>query len=89
MDWAETGLYFSATPSECRIVKDGTHAFVQRRKLQASATYWRQFPQTEEVIKSFAKKFNTHPAIITGRLQIKKAIPYSRGRTFLQSVIFD
>ena len=53
------------------------------------ATVLEAAPRTEEVIKSFAKKFNTHPAIITGRLQIKKAIPYSLGRTFLQSVIFD
>ena len=46
-------------------------------------------PLNNHLIKNFAKQFNTHPAIIIGRLQHKKRIPYSLGRDFLESVIFD
>ncbi len=52
--------------------------------------------QEEEVIKvapldrtdiiTFANKFNTHPAMIIGRLQHKKLIPYSVGREFIEPV---
>lgn len=41
---------------------------------------------TEEDIKKFAVKFNTHPAIIIGRLQHKKLIPFSVGRKFIEPV---
>lgn len=34
-------------------------------------------------ICNFAKKFNTHPAIIIGRFQHKKLIPYSVGRELI------
>ena len=46
-------------------------------------------PLSEEVIRNFAKQFNTHPAIIIGRLQHKKLIPYSLGREYFETVIFD
>lgn len=46
-------------------------------------------PLREEDIRIFAKKFNTHPAIIIGRLQHKKLIPYSLGREFFEPVIFE
>jgi addiction module HigA family antidote len=46
-------------------------------------------PLNEEVIRDFAKKFNTHPAIIIGRLQHKKLIPYSFGREYFEPVIFE
>ncbi len=46
-------------------------------------------PLNEEVIRDFAKKFNTHPAIIIGRLQHKKIIPYSFGREYFEPVIFE
>jgi len=45
-------------------------------------------PLNESSIKSFAKKFNTHPAIIIGRLQHDKLIPYSLGRQFFEPVDF-
>jgi len=38
---------------------------------------------TESSIRQFAKKCNTHPAMIIGRLQHKKIIPYSIGQKFL------
>lgn len=43
----------------------------------------------DEEIFNFARKFNTHPAIIIGRLQHKKLIDYSVGRKFLMPVNFD
>lgn len=46
-------------------------------------------PLTESDIKEFARLFNTHPAIIIGRLQHKKLIPYSLGRQFIEPVIFE
>lgn len=46
-------------------------------------------PLSEEAIRSFAKKFTTHPAIIIGRLQHKKLIPYSLGRQYFEQVIFE
>lgn len=41
---------------------------------------------TEPDIIAYAKKFDTHPAMIIGRLQFKKQIPYSVGREFMQPV---
>lgn len=41
-----------------------------------------------DVVK-FAKKFETHPAIIIGRLQFKKYIPYSLGREFFEPVYLN
>lgn len=43
----------------------------------------------EEIIRSFAEEFNTHPAIIIGRLQHKELIPYSVGREFFEVVVFE
>ena len=43
-------------------------------------------PLNEEDIKDFAKKFNTHPAMIIGRLQHKELIPFSIGREFIEAV---
>jgi len=40
----------------------------------------------EEDIIRFAKKFNTHPAMIIGRLQHDKYIHYSVGRQFMESI---
>ena len=34
-------------------------------------------------VRSFAKKFNTHPAIIIGRFQHKKLLPFSLGRELI------
>ncbi|MEP6646516.1 MAG: HigA family addiction module antitoxin [Saprospiraceae bacterium] len=41
----------------------------------------------EEDIREFAKLFNTHPAIIIGRLQHKKLIPFSMGREYFEQII--
>lgn len=44
---------------------------------------------SEEDIIEFAQKFNTHPAIIIGRLQHDKIIPYSLGRQFFEPIAFE
>ena len=41
---------------------------------------------TEQDIIDYAQKFNTHPAIIIGRLQHDKIIPYSVGRQFMEPI---
>jgi addiction module HigA family antidote len=46
-------------------------------------------PLSKENITDFAKKFTTHPAIIIGRLQHQKLIPYSLGREYFEQVIFE
>lgn len=46
-------------------------------------------PLSEEEIRDFAKQFNTHPAIIIGRLQHKRIIPFTAGKQFLAPVEFD
>ncbi|WP_092722380.1 ImmA/IrrE family metallo-endopeptidase [Hydrobacter penzbergensis] len=46
-------------------------------------------PLEEDDIRNFAEQFNTHPAIIIGRLQHKKLIPYSLDREYFEPVIFE
>lgn len=46
-------------------------------------------PLEEDDIRNFAEQLNTHPAIIIGRLQHKKLIPYSLGREYFEPVIFE
>ena len=46
-------------------------------------------PLNEKKIKAFAKKFNTHPAIIIGRLQHNGVIPFSLGREYIEPVILE
>ncbi|AWO01853.1 addiction module antidote protein, HigA family [Chitinophaga alhagiae] len=46
-------------------------------------------PLSEDDIRNFARKFNTHTAIIIGRLQHKKLIPYSLGREYFEPIILD
>ncbi|MBM3404066.1 MAG: HigA family addiction module antidote protein [Bacteroidetes bacterium] len=46
-------------------------------------------PLREIDISAFAKQFNTHPAIIIGRLQHKRHIPFSVGKQFLAPIEFD
>lgn len=46
-------------------------------------------PLSKEDIRRFAKKFNTHPAIIIGRLQHDRHIPFSLGREYFEPVIFE
>ncbi|MGV8134704.1 MAG: HigA family addiction module antitoxin [Mangrovibacterium sp.] len=41
---------------------------------------------TEQDIIDFARKFNTHPAMIIGRLQFHKHIPFSVGRQFMEPI---
>lgn len=43
-------------------------------------------PLSEADILRFAKKYNTHPAMIIGRLQHKRLIHYSVGRSFIEPV---
>lgn len=47
------------------------------------------FPLKNHDIQSFAKKFNTHPAIIVGRLQRKELIPSSLGKEYFEQVHFE
>lgn len=47
-----------------------------------------RFRITEEDVIEFAEKFNTHPAIIIGRLQHEGLVPYSLGRQFFEPVEF-
>ncbi len=46
-------------------------------------------PLKEDDICDFAKQFNTHPAIIIGRLQHKRLIHFSVGTHFFEQVIFE
>jgi len=48
-----------------------------------------RFSITEDDVVEFAKKFNTHPAIIIGRLHHKKLLHPSRGRIFFEPVEFE
>ena len=41
---------------------------------------------TEQDIIDYAEKFNTHPAMIIGRLQFDGHIPYNIGRQFMESI---
>lgn len=43
-------------------------------------------PLSSEDIINFAKKFNTHPALIIGRFHKKELVHYSVGREFIQSI---
>jgi addiction module HigA family antidote len=45
-------------------------------------------PLTDDDIAAFALRFNTHPALIVGRLQHKGLLPYHAGRHFVEPVVF-
>ncbi len=59
---------------------DWTFSEKQEKELLCAA------PLNGKDIVAFAKKFNTHPAIIIGRFQHKKIIPYSVGRKFIEPI---
>ena len=44
------------------------------------------FPLNEKKIVAFAKQFNTHPAMIVGRLRRKKLINFILGKKFIQAI---
>jgi len=46
----------------------------------------KNMPNCPEDVILFAKKFNTHPAMIIGRLQHRNIIPYSFGKEFIVPV---
>jgi Zn-dependent peptidase ImmA (M78 family) len=46
-------------------------------------------PLDEQKVRRFATQFNTHPAIIIGRLQHKQLVPYSFGREYFEPVVFE
>ena len=46
-------------------------------------------PLNEEKVRMFAKDFNTHPAIIIGRLQHKGYIPYTFGKELFEPIIME
>lgn len=41
---------------------------------------------TEELITTMAQRFGTHPAVIIGRLQYKKLLPFGLGNKFMQPI---
>lgn len=43
-------------------------------------------PLNDKKIRAFAKEYNTHPAIIIGRLQHKKLIPFNIGKQYIEAV---
>jgi len=45
--------------------------------------------KSEEDLLAYAKRFNTHPAIIVGRLQHEKHIPYSLGNRYIVPIELD
>ncbi len=49
----------------------------------------RNLPLMDAEIIDFAEKFNTHPAIIIGRLHYHKKIPYNFGNQFIEPVILE
>ncbi len=49
----------------------------------------KRFRISEDDIVEFAEKFNTHPAIIIGRLQREKLLPFTFGKQFFKPVEFD
>lgn len=49
----------------------------------------RELPLNKEQIKHYAKKFSTHPAIIIGRLQHNKLVPYSFGTEFIEQIVLE
>lgn len=72
----------------------------KEREADDFAVKWTLTDEEEEVILAsaplskgditrFAKQFNTHPAIIIGRLQHKKLIPYTLGQEYFESVILE
>ncbi|MFZ4632941.1 MAG: HigA family addiction module antitoxin [Saprospiraceae bacterium] len=74
-----------------RIKEDEADAFAVKWTLTNEETneILAASPLSEDSIRYFAKQFNTHPAIIIGRLQYKNQIPYSIGSAFIEPVIFD
>jgi len=46
----------------------------------------KKLPRTEDGIYAYAKKIKTHPALIIGRLQHKKYVPFSFGRQFFKTI---
>jgi addiction module HigA family antidote len=59
-----------------------SHTFTQEQELEVL----QKQPLHEKDIIEFSKKFNTHPAIIIGRLQHDGHIPYSIGRQFMEPI---
>ena len=45
-----------------------------------------KLPNTEDEFYEYAKKIKTHPALIIGRLQHNKDIPYSLGQKFFKTI---
>jgi Zn-dependent peptidase ImmA (M78 family) len=46
----------------------------------------KDLPNTEKAFYDYAKKIKTHPALIIGRLQHNKDIPYSLGQMFFKTI---
>jgi hypothetical protein len=46
-------------------------------------------PLSEGDIREFARQFNTHPAIIIGRLQQKRLLSIHAGRQFMAPLEFE
>jgi addiction module HigA family antidote len=57
--------------------------------LEAEAELDRRTSATEPEIKQLARRFNTHPAFIVGRLWRDKKIPHTVGRKFITPIHLD
>jgi len=60
-----------------------TFSWQQQERLMA------HYPIQQGDIPAFAKEFNTHPALIIGRLQHLRLISYATGRQYIQSVVLE
>ncbi|MDX2250017.1 MAG: HigA family addiction module antitoxin [Bacteroidia bacterium] len=56
---------------------------------EEQAEILRRFRVTEDDVIEFAAKFNTHPAIIIGRLQYEGLVSYAFGRQFFEPITFE
>jgi addiction module HigA family antidote len=58
------------------------HTFSEREEEEVLNS----IPLNPDKLRFFAKKFNTHPAMIIGRFHHKRLVPYSIGREFIEPV---
>lgn len=80
MDYSEADLQKETEADDFAIA--WTFSNEQEQEVLAAA------PLTNNSIANFAKKFNTHPALIIGRFQKKKLLSYAIGRDFFVKLDF-
>lgn len=91
---------FTAKNTSRSNVRNRNRQKTKKREADAFAVRWtfseeeeqevlRYGKLTEQDIIDFARKFETHPAMIIGRFQHKKRLPYSVGRQFMKLILLD